>query len=396
MNVDIKAVDAQVRREDRESWQLMQTLLHELGGLVMQADQEADIPASLWSRVPVGPLNRFNMPQAHGGVSSTGSAVHRCILFEQLGRVCPGLAIALPGPGLSMPPVFALGTPEQQRVYFERFHDEHRPVWGVFAITEPGIGSDATALRLHARRDGDDYVLNGEKCFITNGMRADVIVVFATLDASKGRFGIRAFVVDKNAKGFSADRCEDMMGLRASQLTSLSFQDCRVPAGAMLGHNGKRGPLIDAFTGAQYAWDYMRPALSSLINGACAGALALARQIAAHDDGGLSAQARQAVQADLDTYQARLESARLLTLRAAWRYDQELRVSLDASMAKAFTSTLSMELAQYLSQRFALAAPAVRQRFDKFYRDAKAFDILEGTGDMQRQMIARAFDPTAY
>ena len=332
----------------------------------------------------------------HGGLPLTATAVRRCVVFEQVGRVCPGLPIGMPGPGLSMPPVFALGTPEQQSRYFARFHDDGRPVWGAFAITEPQAGSDATALRMSARRDGDDYILNGNKCFITNGRRADAVVVFATLDASKGRFGIRAFIVEKNTPGFSVDRCEDMMGLRASQLSALSFQDCRVPSANMLGHNGKRGPLIDAFTGAQSAWDYMRPALSAVINGSCFGVLDVARQGAAGDAAGLSAQQTQVVLRDLALFQARLESARLLALRAAWRYDQGQRASLDASMAKAFSSTLSMELAQYLSHAFALADPGLRARFDKFYRDAKAFDILEGTGDMQRLMISRTFDPTAH
>lgn len=395
MHIDTKHVIAQIQREDHDSWQLMQSLLNDLGGLAQEADRLGDMPEHLWGRVPVGLLNRMNLPVVHGGLPLTATAVRRCVVFEQVGRVCPGLPIGMPGPGLSMPPVFALGTPEQQSRYFARFHDESRPVWGAFAITEPEAGSDATALRMSARRDGDDYILNGNKCFITNGRRADAVVVFATLDASKGRFGIRAFIVDKHTPGFSVDRCEDMMGLRASQLTALSFQDCRVPASSMLGHNGKRGPLIDAFTGAQSAWDYMRPALSAVINGSCFGVLDAARDAVSGSDAGLSTLQAQVVRRDLKVFQARLESARLLALRAAWRYDQGQRASLDASMAKAFSSTLSMELAQYLSHHFALAEPGLRARFDKFYRDAKAFDILEGTGDMQRLMISRAFDPTA-
>jgi acyl-CoA dehydrogenase len=244
-----------------------------------------------------------------------------------------------------------------------------------------------------ARRIGrHGYVLNGTKCFITSGRRADAVVVFASIDPTKGRFGIRAFVVDKGTPGFSVDRCEDMMGLRASQLAALSFIDCAVPAERMLGHNGRRGPLVDAFVGAQNAWDYMRPALAAGINGNCAGMIETAERCLAAGEAPLTAAACEAARDELRLFRARVHSAQLLALRAAWKFDSGQRASLDASMAKAFSSTLAMELAHRLARLFPLHAVQRGHPFEKFYRDAKAFDILEGTGDIQRLMIARAFE----
>ncbi|WP_224360658.1 acyl-CoA dehydrogenase family protein [Hyalangium versicolor] len=391
MRVDPDEVLRESRRADPETWQLFEALETHLAPLAARADAEADIPSELWSLMPVDLLNRVNMPVSYGGIALTSTAVRRAVVFERIGRICPALPIGLPGPGLSCPPVLALGTEEQKVAYFQRFLGQTRPVWGAFAITEPQGGSDAAAMRTVATRAGDDYVLNGTKCFITSGGRADVVVVFASIDPSKGRFAIRAFVVPRDTPGFSVDRCEDMMGLRASQLASLSFSDCRVPATNMLGHTGKRGPLMDAFTGAQAAWDYMRPVLSSLINGGCLGMVDHAERCLDSGEAELSRTTTEQAREELNMFRARICSSQLLALRAAWKFDAGQHASTDASLAKAFASTVSMELAHRLSTLFPAKAVTVGDRIEQFYRDAKAFDILEGTGDMQRLMIARAY-----
>ncbi len=392
MKLDTQGLLDRIRREDPTSWHTVEDLLHHLPQWVMRADEQGDLDASFWIGRPVEALNRMNMPAEYGGLALTATALRRAVVFEIVGRVCAALPMAMPGPGLAMPPVHALGTEAQKREFFARFVGRDRPVWGAFAITEPQGGSDATALRTVARRDGDDYVLDGNKCFITGGRRADVVVVFATIDASKGRFGIRAFMVDQGTRGFAVDRCEDMMGLRASQLAALSLTECRLPATRMLGHDGRRGPFIDAFAGAQSAWDFMRPALAAGINGACRGVLDTAQR--ALDDGqaALSAAAFEAAQDELELLRARVHGSQLMALRAAWRYDAGERISADASMAKAHASTLAMEVAHRVAQMFPLQAAQRGHAFEKFYRDAKAFDILEGTGDMQRLMIARAYE----
>jgi acyl-CoA dehydrogenase len=380
-----------IRDDDPESWSMIQDLLDRMPGWVEQSDRLGDIPAEFWSPTPADVLNRINMPVEFGGLPLTATALRRAVVFERIGRICPGMPMAMPGPSLSTPPVAALGTAEQKARYFGGFTERGEPVWSAFAITEPQAGSDAVAIRTVAVADGDGWIINGAKCFITSGARAEKVVVFASIAPDKGRFGIRAFVVERGTPGFTVERCEDMMGLRASQLASLSFVDCRVPNASMLGHTGRRGPLIDAFAGAQRAWDYMRPALAAGMNGTCLGMLDLAERALDDDEAALPAMRLAAARDELALFRERVESARLLALRAAWQFDTDQRASLAASMAKAFSASLAMELAHRLATLFPLRALHCGDRIEKFYRDAKAFDIVEGTGDMQRLMIAGAF-----
>jgi len=395
MKVEPQRLLERIRREDPEGARLIDDLLHRLPDLSRQADRLGELPEQFWRNLPLGILNRVNIPVEFGGLALTSTALRRVVVFEQVGQACPALPIGMPGPGLSMPPVLSLGTPEQKTEYFRRFQTDNRPVWGAFAITEPAVGSDATAIRTTATDDGDGYVINGEKCFITNGARADVVVVFASLNRDKGRFGIRAFVVPRETPGFSVIRLENMMGLRVSQLASLSFDNCKVSKDQMLGHNGKRGPLIDAFTGAQSAWDYMRPVLSALINGSSLGILAYAERLLNEGVVPISRSAIHTIREEIALYKEKVRSAQLIVYRAAWKYDTGDRSSLDASMAKAYSSSLAMEIANRLCTAFSLNGVLTGSRFEKFYRDAKAFDILEGTGDMHRLMIARAYQAAA-
>lgn len=396
MNIQTEQLLAQIRHADPKSWQLMEDLLERMPDWVESADKLGDIPGEFWNGAPIKLLNRMNMPVEYGGVHLTSTALRRAVVFERVGRICPALPMGMPGPGLSMPPVLALGTEVQKRSYFSRFTDSAAPMWGAFAITESQSGSDATAMRTVALAKDDGFELNGNKCFITSGMRADVVVVFASIAPAKGRFGIRAFTVQRDTPGFSVDRCEDMMGLRASQLASLSFDGCRVPVESMLGHNGKRGPLIDAFTGAQSAWDYMRPALAAGINGACAGMLDYAETLLESGQAEVSSGRANTYRERIAGFRARVESSQLLALRAAWKYDAGKRASIDASMAKAYASMLAMKLANALCGQFPLHAVRKGDPLEKFYRDAKAFDILEGTGDMQRLMVARTYEAATH
>jgi acyl-CoA dehydrogenase len=135
-----------IRRDDPHGWETVEQLLHHMPSWVQRADAEGDIPDEFWSLVPLDLLNRMNMPIAYGGLPLTATALRRAVVFERVGRICPALPMGMPGPGLSMPPVFALGTEQQKRDYFGRFCGQAKPVWGAFAITEPQGGSDATAM----------------------------------------------------------------------------------------------------------------------------------------------------------------------------------------------------------------------------------------------------------
>lgn len=370
----------------------MDEFIHRIAFWVEESDRIGDFPEGCWANAPVHILNRMNVPLEYGGTPLTSSALRRAVLFERIARTCPGLLIGLPGPGLSMPPVLSLGTESQKRQFFARFTEAKRPVWGAFAITEPQSGSDATTMRTIAVESDDGYTISGNKCFITNAGRADTLVVFATIAPSKGRFGIRAFMVDRDLPRFSVDRREDMLGLRASQLSTISLVDCHVKQESMLGHTGQRGPHIDAFTGAQGAWDYMRPALSASINGTCFGILDHVESLLRNDQVELTRAASACALAEIACMRAKNQSAWMLALRAAWKYDNGQSASLDASLAKAYSSTLAMDIARVINRMFPTRTLMRGDPIEKFYRDAKAFDILEGTGDMQRLMISRAFE----
>ncbi|SMF37513.1 acyl-CoA dehydrogenase family protein [Pseudobacteriovorax antillogorgiicola] len=382
-----------LKKDFPEEGVAFEEVLHHLPTYVVPSDKTSSICPSLWNTLNLYFLNRMNIPLNLGGLNIASKAYHRTLLFEEMGRIGPGISISLPGPGLSMPPVFALGTREQQESYVKDFLTDSEPVWGAFAITEPSCGSDATAIQTRIDKDGDSFLLSGEKCFVTNGARATKLVVFASIAPDKGRFGIRAFVVDRAKAGVSIDRVENMMGLRPSQLTNFSFDRVRLESSDMLGHTGKRGPLIDAFAGAQQAWDYMRPCLAAVINGCCLSALNLAEHSLKTDQSSLTVKQILNLESKISLWRLRLDAARGLCFKAVRKYDEGASCSLEASMAKASSSSLAMEIAHELYDIFHYEACQPGSFWQRFYRDAKAFDILEGTGDMQRMMVAQLYRP---
>lgn len=351
-----------------------------------ETDRTGEIPDRFWKEVDVYGLNMMLVPRQFNPEGYLPTALERVSLYEDVGYADPGYAIALPGPGLAMPPLASLGSTEQQARHFALYRDTE-PRWGAFAITEPHAGSDATALRMTARKTANGYVLNGIKCFITNGKRAEKVVVFATLGINRGRFGIRAFIVDKGTPGFQVLRTERMLGMRASQLAVLSFDECEIGEERMLWgeHVGRH---LDAFSAAQGSWDFMRPMLTSVIVGTSRRIRDELKTVidgfGVRGDSSMSVKRFDELLFDIDR---KITTARLLGLKAAWKYDNGMPMSKDASMAKAYASRVAMELAEV-----ALRVAGSRAFFDsslleKAYRDAKAFDILEGTGDMQRQMV---------
>lgn len=354
-----------------------------------QTDLTGEIADEFWRRFDVKALNLNWVPERFADRPVLVSTLGRAAMAEMLGHADPGFAIATPGPGLSMPPLAALGSEEQQRIHFGRYRTDV-PRWGAFAITEPQAGSDATAIRTTAAKVSGGYRLNGSKCFITNGARAAYAVVFATTDRTRGRFGIRAFLVERGWEGFAVDRVESMLGLRGSQLSVLSFNDCFVPDENML-WGDHIGRYRDAFAAAQGAWDYMRPILSSIIVGFCRRTRdTIAEHIAEHGPGLRNTWRQTDVDAYLREIDRSIYVARLLAWKAAWKHEHGHAMSKDASMAKAYSSRLAQQIVEQAMDVLGMDAFHPAGRLEKAYRDAKAFDILEGTGDMQRLMIASA------
>ncbi|MFP6559433.1 acyl-CoA dehydrogenase family protein [Paraburkholderia sp. B3] len=354
-----------------------------------ESDARGEIVGPPWYPDDIPALNLNLVPEAYGGCSETQSLVAQATLMAWLAEADASLALALPGPGLAMPPVVALASEAQQALFFQRFQSA-TPRWGAFAITEPDCGSDATAMRTTARQTARGWVLNGTKCFITNGARADCVITFATINRQMGRYGIRAFVVDRETPGFSVTRIEKMAGLRASQLAMLSFTDCEVPHDAMLAR-GDEKPLDDAFSGAQRSWDYFRPLLSAVMVGTCRRVRA---ELAAWLEAGGTPAAPRLRVADIDALlldiDRQITSAWLLCHCTAWKTDQGLATSMESSMTKAYASRVAARVARTAIDVAGIDGVAAHPALDQGYRDAKAFDIMEGTGDFQRLMIARA------
>src|SRR5438094_1439147 len=217
---------------------------------------------------------------------------------------------AIPGPGLAAPPILSQGTPEQQAKFLGPYMDGQLN-WGALALTEPGIGSDVANMSTTAVLDGDEWVLNGYKHYITNGARADLVVTFATIDKSLGREGIRPFVVPKGTPGFIVGRIEEKMGLRASQTAELIFENCRIPEDNLL--SGRESSKKAGFKAAMGTLDATRPMVGSLAVGIARAAYETTREWVCEElPKGFSPHKRRQIEDELDEFEQRIEMARYL------------------------------------------------------------------------------------
>jgi acyl-CoA dehydrogenase len=263
--------------------------------------------------------------------------------------------------------------------------------WAAMAITEPEAGSDSAAIRTTAVLDGDDYVLNGEKIYVTSGERADLIVVWATLDRSKGRAAIKSFVVERDNPGLNLDRLEHKLGIRASDTAAFRLEDCRVPKEDMLG-----SPAVDdkkGFGGAMQTFDNTRPLVAAMAVGLTRACLQETRaqleRAGVKLDDTAPAYTQHAAAARMQAMEADYEAARLLTLQAAWMADNSRPNSLHASMAKAKAGRTCVEVALACVELCGSVGYSESNLLEKWARDAKILDIFEGTQQIQLLIVAR-------
>ena len=315
------------------------------------------------------------------------------IAAEELAWADAALLLSVPGPGLGGPPIRATGTKEQKERFFGIFKDMHKgPLkWGAYALTEPGAGSDVAGIRTSCRKDGRDWVINGRKCYITNGARASWNVVFATVDPAAGRAGHRAFVVEKGTPGFEIGKIEDKMGLRANETAELVFEDCRVPEENLLG--GEAAYVSkEGFMTAMKTFDNTRPLV---------GAMALGIGRAAYEYARDFVKANYVLSRPIPRYAAiaerlakvgrRLEAARSLVYRATYMADARIPNAKEASMAKAAAGQAAIfaciESIEICGAHGSLATE--HALLEKWFRDIKVYDIFEGTGNIQRVVISK-------
>lgn len=319
-----------------------------------------------------------------GESASSLSVVGRLLLAEELAYWDRGVINAMPGPGLPEDNVLSMGTEEQKERFLGPFLKPDRPRWACFAMTEPGAGSDAAAIRTQARRDGDSWVLNGAKCFIGAASRADWILVQATVDPEKGRSGQRSFFVEQGTPGLGGFKIEKKMGLKAYESTSFTLENVRVAADCLLGGE-ERYESKAGFKTAMKTFNAGRPAIAANAVGMARAALDESIRFARDHD----LVRRDRVRDRIEAIARKIRKARFVCLRAGWLADQREANIAEASMSKALAAQIAQEATSLGLELVGTVGGAGSHLIEKLYRDVKAMDIVEGTGQIQRMIIAR-------
>jgi alkylation response protein AidB-like acyl-CoA dehydrogenase len=335
-----------------------------------------DILKCLWTDMGLGGMQ---IPEEYGGIAL--DSVSYCLVIEELARVWAALSVTITvHNSVGTGPIVHFGSEEQKQKYLPRLATE----WlGAFSLSEPGSGSDAAALRAAAVRQGDDYILNGEKNWVTNGGSAQTYVVLMRTGPHKHK-GITAFLIEKGMPGFEITKAEDKMGLKASETRSLVFTDCRVPAAQRLGEEGQ------GFTVAMEGLDVGRIGIAAqalgIAQGAYDAAVRYARERVAF---GKPIAEHQAIAFKLADMHTRLAAARALTYRAAWLKDHgQGPLTREASMAKLYASEAATWIAHQCIQIHGGYGYVTDYPAERFYRDARVTEIYEGTSEIQRMVIA--------
>jgi acyl-CoA dehydrogenase len=343
-------------------------------------DQTGEFPREIIKKAWETGLASVSIPSEYGGVGL--SLFESCLVVEELAWGCAGMATSIMCNDLGLTPILVAGSEAQKKEWLGRATRDFTLV--SFCLSEPAAGSDVAGLQLLAEKDGDDYVLNGTKCWITNGGVADFYTVFATLDRTSRHKGICAFVLDASTPGVSAGKKEDKMGQRASDTRVIHFDNVRVPASQRLGQEG------EGFKIAMKTLDTTRPSIGALAVGIARRALeesvAYSKERKAF---GFPIMGFQAVQFMLADMAKEVEAARLLTLQSAWMIDQGLRASKNSSFAKCFATDAAMRITTDAVQIFGGNGYTKEYPVEKLMRDAKLMQIYEGTNQIQRLVIAR-------
>jgi len=353
----------------------------ELRPLVMEWDEAQAFPRELLAKCAALGLMGIQFPEEYGGAGM--SSVDYCLCIEELARVDPSVCLSIAAHnGLGSAHIFMFGTEEQKRTFLVPLASgEQLAAWG---LTEAGSGSDAVAMRTTAVRDGECWVINGSKQFITHGRTGDVMVVMAVTHRAKGSRGISAFIVEQGTPGFRAGKKENKLGMRSSETSEVLFENCRVPTSHLLGVEGQ------GFVNALQVLDAGRIGIAALSVGLAQGAYEAARDYAfERRQFGQPIGTFQSIRAKLVDNATRIEAARLLTYRAAAMKDQGRRTTLQAAMAKLYSSEIAVRAAEdgvqiHGGYGFVKDYPA-----EKYFRDVKLTTIGEGTSEIQRLVIAR-------
>lgn len=346
-----------------------------------QLDRDAIYPSGLVRRL--GELGFMGMciPQEFGGAGT--DFISYVIAMEEIAKAWASLSVIMSvNNSLVCAPILCFGTTGQKKNYLPLLA---RGEWlGCYALTEPSAGSDAGSIETRAKREGDHYVLNGNKIFTTSGSRANIAIVYAVTDPTRGKKGISAFLVETNTPGFVVGKLEDKLGLRSSDTASILFDDCHVPQENLLGEEG------EGFRIALATLDGGRIGIAAQALGIAQGcleeSLAHAKERQQFGRPIANFQAIQWMLADMAT---EIAAARLMTYRAAWLAHEGRRFTKEAAMAKLFASEACNRIAYEALQIFGGYGYTKEFAIERFFRDARITTLYEGTSEIQRLVIAR-------
>lgn len=344
-------------------------------------DREARFPEETFKELGKLDLLGLLVPSEYGGAGADYRSY--AIAVEEIGRACGSTGLSYAAHcSLGTNPIKLFGTDEQKKRFLPKLaNGEYLGCW---ALTEPGTGSDASAQKTTAKKEGDHWVLNGTKQFITNGTHADVAIIMAMTDPSLGRKGISSFIIEKGTPGFYVSKVEKKLGMRGSPTTSLTMENCKIPAENIIGQPGEG----------------YKQALTTLEGGRISiGALALGIAQAAYDAALAYAKQREAfgqpigkfqfIQGYLADMATQISAARLLIYHAAWMKDHGQRVTLEGSQAKLFASEIASRVCNLSVQVHGGYGYVEDFPAERYLRDAKLCEIGEGTSEIQRLLIAR-------
>jgi butyryl-CoA dehydrogenase len=354
---------------------------NEVAPTAAERDEEERFDREIFDKMAELGLTGIPWPEEYGGIGSDYLAY--CIAVEELSRVCASTGVMLSAhTSLSGWPIYKFGNEEQKQKYL-RPMAEGKSI-GAYGLTEPGSGSDAGAMRTTAKEDGDYYVLNGSKIFITNGGVADIYVVFALTDPTSKHKGTTAFIVESSFPGFSVGKKEKKLGIRSSPTTEIIFEDCRVPKENILGEVG------EGFKVAMMTLDGGRNGIAAQAVGIAQGALDAAVDYAKErQQFGKPIAANQGIGFKLADMATSVEAARLLTYQAAWLESEGLPYGKESAMSKLFAGDTAMKVTTEAVQVFGGYGYTKDYPVERFMRDAKITQIYEGTQEIQRLVISR-------
>ncbi len=367
-----------------EQEQLVQTARDftkkEITPVAGELDEHGTFPQAICEKAHATGLFNCEIPEAFGGLGL--SCLSHCLVMEELSYGCMGVNTTIAGNSLASMPLVIAGSDDQKKEYFGRLLA--KPIFAAYACSEPDAGSDVAGMKSRYRKVGDDYVLTGQKRWITNGGVADFYVAFARIEGTERHKGISCFVIDRNTPGVSVGKKENKMGQRASNTTDVIFEDVK------LGKKNLVGPEGDGFKIAMRTFDRTRPWIAAGAAGIMRRCLDECRQYALdRKTFGVPIAQHQAVQFMIAEMAISHEATRLLGHKAAWAVDRGQADSIVSSYAKAFGADAAMQVATDAVQVFGGYGYTKEYPVEKLMRDAKLLQIYEGTSQIQRMVIAR-------